>query len=225
MTAPFPRWIRRQPGRFALTNLLRWGTLLSFVIGTIGVPLDPLAWWGMPTGTCSTNPGQACRCSALSRMAGTCCCASGLKQTAWQPAVRSCCAGKPKPAARQPEDQAHAAVCQTSVSAESRQEAGQTVARSCCQTRSRPQTDPAPAAGTTVSSRPDSTDLVMQGCPCGNESTGGLAICGEPRLLAPEVSLPDWSSGADDYDVLNRQTYGQRGRPSTPPPKDCILSV
>jgi hypothetical protein len=225
MTAPFPRWIRRKPGRFALASLLRWGTLLAFVLGTIGVPLDPLAWSGIPTGTCATNPGQTCRCSALSRMAGTCCCATGLKQAAWQPAARSCCAGKSKPATQPPERKDDPSVCRASALAATAQTTNQTTARACCQTRSRPPVISASLHEPTAGLEPDSTELVLQGCPCGSESADGLAICGEPRLLTRELSLPDWSNNADGYDVVNRLTCGQRGRPSTPPPKACLLPV
>lgn len=86
---------------------VRWLTLLSFLAGTVGLPLTPFSgslFTEGATGTCASNPGSACRCSLISQKLGKCCCSRGQgKATAnvcqtsppAQP-VRSCCAGKSK---------------------------------------------------------------------------------------------------------------------------------
>lgn len=72
---------RRMRSRAMLA--LRWLTLLSFVAGSVGIPLDPLGCCFGTSSRCATGTGAACQCSELSRSAGTCCCAKGLQQTAW----------------------------------------------------------------------------------------------------------------------------------------------
>ncbi|MCA9071569.1 MAG: hypothetical protein KDA84_21735, partial [Planctomycetaceae bacterium] len=62
-------------------NLACMGTLLAFIVSTVGVPLHPL---GLPT--------SGCRCSEDLKASGQCCCMKAQRSGSPQ----SCCTGSVK---------------------------------------------------------------------------------------------------------------------------------
>lgn len=100
-----PRWIARSP-RIGC-RAIRGCILVALVVGQVGLPNFDL--FGHPMAACQnpqSAPGTPCRCSAIARRTGRCCCSAATSR-------RTC--------------QAKRKICHTK---------GSAVAKSCCRSKS-----------------------------------------------------------------------------------------
>jgi len=189
------------PRRWSVAGLVvRWVTLLSFTAGSVGVPVDALGLWGS-SATCAKRPGEPCRCSAVSRSLGVCCCARGARETACLTAAgRSERCSSPDKSGE----------CKTPLAGARGCKACPPRPKSCCAQKKTPAAEP-PAR---------TSSLAMSSCPCGGASPAALLlVCGEPRV---RPAVPELTALAPTVSVLERFNSSPRGlrpRPAVPPPK------
>ena len=182
-----------------------WFVLCLYVASSIGLPVDLLT----AVLADSRLPVTAgCRCSAISRQLGRCCCAKGARVAAagslLQP--RSCCARRG--------DSVLTSQRLTPAPKKSSQ------ARGCCASRSA-----AAVGGCSSAKQADDRQVSLSGCPCGSEGGSPVYTCTEPRLLPPSPAIPSQEMVAQPYALRDETCPGQRQSPEVPPPRFRLLSV
>jgi hypothetical protein len=187
---PYPSPRRRR----TLSLTVRWVTLLSFTAGAIGVPLESLALWGAPG--CAKRPGEACRCSAVSRSLGQCCCGRSVNPL------------KAESASERRLEPKSAFVCSVRPS-----KASDAPSKSCCATKS------ISRKTTIVAEKPGAT-LTIEACGCGPKAPAGLLLlCGDPRVLPSDAELRIAPPMVSHVLRCDQSSTGVRPRPALPPPK------
>ncbi|MDZ4685896.1 MAG: hypothetical protein SH850_12580 [Planctomycetaceae bacterium] len=190
----FPRPLRRS----RLGIAVRWLTLLSFTAGTIGVPLEPATLWSVTSApACAKRPGEACKCSSVSRTLGKCCCARGAAKSVVK--AESASERRPEPKC--------GLVCSTRSN-----EAISTPTRTCCVKK--------PAAKSDRSQTTSTPSLAIEACDCGSAApSASILLCGDPRVLQAEPTLTVVVPTLSCIAAFNQSPRGQRPRPDVPPPK------
>ncbi|HUQ70746.1 MAG TPA: hypothetical protein VM165_14550 [Planctomycetaceae bacterium] len=193
----FPQWPRRP----VMGRAVHWLTLLSFTAGTIGVPLEPAALWGVTSSpACAKRPGEACKCSSVSRTLGKCCCTRNAAKSAVTAESAS---------ERRPEAQC-GIVCSSR-----KNEANRTPSRSCCANKLAAKLDQAQ----TITEQPPRT-LSIEACGCGSPtSSAAILLCGDPRVLPDDAALTVAVPTLSHATAADQLPRGQRPRPAVPPPK------
>ncbi len=175
--------------------------LISFTASSIGIPVGD---WSLPGQSDDSTASPWCRCSKSAGQSGMCCCAKGAAGAT----SGGCCSTRKQSTST-------AATFSTMTRPTATAKPG-----GCCSQKQSVKTEIASKPATTPR---DKAPVLISFCGCGPTDSPMLLVSTEPRILATAFSLNDLDACGDSFPARDVSLYGQRSRPTTPPPKSPLV--